>query len=50
MDKIKKIMNNLSIFDTHCHLANKKYKDQNIKKVLQEAKKVGVKHILNVGN
>jgi len=44
-------MNNLSIFDTHCHLADKEYHRQNrsTKEIIQQAKKVGVKHILNVG-
>nr|CAG8605066.1 5327_t:CDS:2 [Entrophospora candida] len=44
-------MNNLSIFDTHCHLADKEYQKQhrNTKEIIQEAEKVGVSHILNVG-
>jgi len=42
-------MNNLSIFDTHCHLADKKYHDHDIKQIIHEAEKEGIKHILNVG-
>jgi len=42
-------VNKLSIFDTHCHLADEKYKDQDIKKIIFEAEKSGVKNILNVG-
>jgi TatD DNase family protein len=42
-------MNKLSIFDTHCHLADEKYQGQDIKKIIQEADQVGVKNILNVG-
>jgi TatD DNase family protein len=43
------LVNNFSIFDTHCHLADEKYEGQDIKKILQEAEKVGIKNILNVG-
>jgi TatD DNase family protein len=42
-------MSKLVIFDTHCHLADKKYKENNLCEIIQEAEKVGVKHILNVG-
>ena len=42
-------MNNLLVFDTHCHLADEKYEDHDIKKIIQEAKISGVKNILNVG-
>ena len=44
-------MNKLTIFDTHCHLADKEYsqQSQSIKEIIQQAEKVGVKHILNVG-
>jgi len=42
-------MNKLSIFDTHCHLADDKYQGQDIKKIIQAAGKAGVKNILNVG-
>jgi TatD DNase family protein len=44
-------MNKLSIFDTHCHLADKKYREQskNTKEIIQEAEKTGVKFILNTG-
>jgi len=44
-------MNNLVIFDTHCHLADKEYQKQNknTKEIIQEAEKSGVKNILNVG-
>ncbi|CAG8581359.1 41294_t:CDS:2 [Gigaspora margarita] len=34
-------MNKLTIFDTHCHLADEKYQDEDIEKIIQEAKKVG---------
>jgi TatD DNase family protein len=46
-----KIMNNFSIFDTHCHLADVKYSEQSksTKEIIQEAKKAGVKYILNTG-
>ncbi|RHZ36784.1 TatD family hydrolase [endosymbiont GvMRE of Glomus versiforme] len=37
------------IFDTHCHLADKGYKNHNASKIISEAEKVGVKYILNVG-
>lgn len=42
-------MNN--IFDTHCHLADVKYNEQtkSTEEVIQEAKKAGVKCILNTG-
>jgi TatD DNase family protein len=53
MTREKKIknMNNLSIFDTHCHLADEKYHKQSksTKEIIQEAEKVGVKYILNTG-
>ncbi|KLL05105.1 MAG: Mg-dependent DNase [Mycoplasmataceae bacterium RV_VA103A] len=44
-------MNNLSIFDTHCHLADKEYQQQSrtIREIIQAAAAVGVKCILNVG-
>jgi TatD DNase family protein len=42
-------MNKLSIFDTHCHLADQKYVGQNISEIIWAAKKVGVKYLLNVG-
>lgn len=42
-------MEELPIFDTHCHLADKKYEGQDIKEIIKEAKNVGVKYILNVG-
>jgi TatD DNase family protein len=42
-------MNNLSIFDTHCHLVDKKYHEHDIKQIIHEAEKAGVKYILNVG-
>ena len=44
-------MNKLLIFDTHCHLADEKYQEQSksTKEIIQEAKKEGVKYILNVG-
>ncbi|CAI2161728.1 1301_t:CDS:2 [Funneliformis geosporum] len=44
-------MNKLTIFDTHCHLADKKYhhSNQHPKEIIQAAEKAGVKHILNVG-
>jgi TatD DNase family protein len=44
-------MDNLLIFDTHCHLADKKYSEQNknTKEIIQEAERAGVKYILNVG-
>ncbi|CAG8454150.1 17323_t:CDS:2 [Cetraspora pellucida] len=44
-------MNNLSIFDTHCHLADKEYQQQSrtIREIIQAAATVGVKCILNVG-
>lgn len=44
-------MNNLPIFDTHCHLADKKYREQSksTKEIIQEAEKFGVKYILNTG-
>ena len=44
-------MNKLVIFDTHCHLADEKYLEQskNTEEIIQEAKKVGVKYILNMG-
>ena len=39
------------VFDTHCHLADKKYHEQSksTEEIIQEAKKAGVKYILNVG-
>ncbi|CAG8835951.1 30888_t:CDS:2, partial [Racocetra persica] len=45
------LMNNLSIFDTHCHLADKEYQQQSrtIREIIQAAAAVGVKCILNVG-
>lgn len=44
-------MNKLTIFDTHCHLADHKYQEQdkNAKEIIQAAKKAGVKYILNTG-
>ncbi len=44
-------MNKLSIFDTHCHLADEEYRkqDRNTKEIIQEAENVGVKYILNTG-
>ena len=44
-------MNNLPIFDTHCHLADEKYQKQSrsTTEIIQQAKKVGVKYILNTG-
>lgn len=44
-------MNKLFIFDTHCHLADEKYSEQekNAKEIIQEAKEIGVKFILNMG-
>jgi len=44
-------MNNkkLLIFDTHCHLGDKEYKNHNISEIINEAEKVGVKYILNTG-
>jgi TatD DNase family protein len=42
-------MNELSIFDTHCHLADEKYKESNVSEIIQGAEKSGVKYILNVG-
>lgn len=42
-------MNKFTIFDTHCHLADENYEDQNIKKIIQTAEESGVKFILNVG-
>ncbi|MCE8163752.1 MAG: TatD family hydrolase [Candidatus Moeniiplasma glomeromycotorum] len=44
-------MNKLTIFDTHCHLADHKYQEQdkNAKEIIQAAEKSGVKYILNTG-
>ncbi|CAH1755726.1 4978_t:CDS:2 [Entrophospora sp. SA101] len=44
-------MDKLTIFDTHCHLADKEYQkqNQNTKEIVQQAEKVGVKYILNTG-
>jgi len=44
-------MKNIFIFDTHCHLADEKYCEQNknTKEIIQEAEKAGVKYILNTG-
>lgn len=44
-------MDQITIFDTHCHLADKKYREQskNAKEIIQAAEKVGVKYILNTG-
>jgi TatD DNase family protein len=44
-------MNKLTIFDTHCHLADQKYSEQSrsSKEIIQAAEKVGVKYILNTG-
>ena len=41
----------MDIFDTHCHLADQKFleKSKGVKEIIQEAKKAGVKHILNTG-
>jgi TatD DNase family protein len=46
-----KVMNKLTIFDTHCHLADKEYQkqSQSTKEIVQQAEKVGVKYILNTG-
>jgi TatD DNase family protein len=40
---------NISIFDTHCHLADEKYRGSNIGEIIQEAEKAGIKYILNTG-
>jgi TatD DNase family protein len=40
---------NATIFDTHCHLADEEYQNQNVKEIVQQAEKAGVKYILNVG-
>ncbi|CAG8680293.1 10001_t:CDS:2, partial [Ambispora leptoticha] len=44
-------MNKLTVFDTHCHLADGEYRkqDRNTKEIIQEAEKAGVKYILNTG-
>jgi len=44
-------MDKLTIFDTHCHLADKKYYEQSksTEEIIQEAQKSGVKYILNTG-
>ncbi|KLL02541.1 MAG: TatD, hydrolase [Mycoplasmataceae bacterium RC_NB112A] len=44
-------MDKLSIFDTHCHLADQEYQKQNknTKEIIQEAEKSGVRYILNAG-
>jgi len=44
-------MDKITIFDTHCHLADKKYQEQNknTEEIIQEAEKFGVKYILNTG-
>jgi len=44
-------MDKLNIFDTHCHLADEKYREQskNTKEIIQAAEKIGVKYILNTG-
>jgi TatD DNase family protein len=44
-------MNKISIFDTHCHLADEKYSEQKkiTKEIIQEAEEIGVKCILNMG-
>lgn len=44
-------MDKITIFDTHCHLADQKYQEQNknTEEIIQEAEKVGVKYILNTG-
>jgi TatD DNase family protein len=44
-------MDSLSIFDTHCHLADKSFFEQSKStgEIIQEAKKAGVKYILNTG-
>jgi len=49
--KVSKVMNKLTIFDTHSHLSDKEYQRQNqsTKEIIQQAEKVGVKYILNVG-
>ncbi|CAI2192251.1 2162_t:CDS:2 [Funneliformis geosporum] len=43
--------NKLTIFDTHCHLADKEYhkQDRNLKEIIQAAEEIGVKYILNTG-
>ena len=44
-------MDKITIFDTHCHLADQKYQEQNqnIEEIIQEAEQAGVKYILNTG-
>jgi TatD DNase family protein len=44
-------MDKLNIFDTHCHLADEKYREQskNTKEIIQAAEKIGVRYILNTG-
>ena len=44
-------MDKITVFDTHCHLADQKYQEQNknTEEIIQEAEKVGVKYILNTG-
>ncbi|MCE8162637.1 MAG: TatD family hydrolase [Candidatus Moeniiplasma glomeromycotorum] len=44
-------MNKLTIFDTHCHLTDQRYHEQNksTKEIIQEAGEAGVKYLLNVG-
>ena len=44
-------MNQINIFDTHCHLADKKFLEQSksAKEIIQEAERTGVKYILNTG-
>ena len=44
-------MNNFSVFDTHCHLADKEYckQNQSAKEIIQAAQRAGVKYILNTG-
>ena len=44
-------MDKLTIYDTHCHLADKGYgkQDKIIEEIIQEAEKIGVKYILNTG-
>ncbi|CAG8603271.1 12040_t:CDS:2, partial [Racocetra persica] len=42
-------MDNPIIFDTHCHLADEKYQNLDLKEIIRGGEKAGVKFILNVG-
>ncbi|CAI2195059.1 13699_t:CDS:2, partial [Funneliformis geosporum] len=44
-------MDKITIFDTHCHLADQRYQEQNknTEEIIQEAEQAGVKYILNTG-